>query len=745
MMPHRLAQSRISWYNVYAEQFLLKKPLSRKVFGASWWRESGMPSNIADDKHHFTDHLREVLDQAPFGAVAHREGELVYSNAAARSFLGVSEEAELPYPYVFDYVSDKDKKTVADIARRRLEGIETPDQYEVSLKRVDGNEFPALIRVRLVTLDSDRLHLVTLADISQQKAAEDRLRRHLEFERFVLGISTNFINITPSEIDEQIHSALKSLGELIEIDRAFIDLVDAREFRFGDTYLWCRPGVEDVTGVVMGHSLDAYSWAVAQLSEQDMVVVPDVSALPEEAAAERELFERQSILSTVVFPIYAQGDLVGVFGVETVRALREWPDDQLALLRMFGQIIGYALGRKWAEESRRRYEEQLQQSQKLESLGVMAGGVAHDFNNLLMGILGNASLAKQESAIQETDADADIRGYLDQIEVAATRAAELTNQMLLYAGRGSAERKPFDMNELVSEIRRLLDTAVSKKAILETKFDEHLPTVIGDAPQIRQVVMNLITNASDALGDESGAITICTGSTSLNARQIAELTYNDGMLPGTYIYVSVADTGRGMAPEVARRIFEPFFSTKFTGRGLGLASALGIIRSHDGGIFLDTSPGQGTEVRLYLPVNGDGGASAVETVGANEPPWASEGTILIADDEPTVRRVAEVITRRLGFSTISATNGHEAIDKFRECGGEVAAIVLDVTMPGLNGFEVLKQIRAENPHVPVVFVSGYSEEDIGAEIRGVPKAVFLQKPYRLVQLVDAFKKVLDQR
>ena len=393
--------------------------------------------------------------------------------------------------------------------------------------------------------------------------------------------------------------------------------------------------------------------------------------------------------------------------------------------------------RKRAEEERRRLEEQARHSQKLESIGMLAGGIAHDFNNLLMGVLGNAELA-----LLELPPGSLVRQRVEQVEKAAFRAAELTNQMLAYAGKARFVVEPVDLSQLVEEMAHLLSAAISKKAVLRFDLTTELPAVEADATQLRQVVMNLITNASDAIGERSGVITARTGVVDVDRSYLARTYLSEDLAEGQYVYVEVADTGCGMDEETKARVFDPFFTTKFTGRGLGLASALGIVRAHGGAVRVESEPGEGTTFRILLP------AAARPAVAPEPDPPPAElriagGTVLVVDDEEAVRNVARAVLERAGFSVLTAGDGREGVEVFRAHADEVGVVVLDLTMPVMSGAEALRELRAVRDDVRVVLSSGYAEQDSSTQLSGDSVSAFVQKPYRPAELVSKVVEALE--
>ena len=391
-----------------------------------------------------------------------------------------------------------------------------------------------------------------------------------------------------------------------------------------------------------------------------------------------------------------------------------------------------------AESARLQLEQQMLRAQKLESLEVLAGGIAHDFNNLLVGVLGNASLA-----LLDLPPGTPAYAPVVDIERAAQRASDLTRQMLAYSGRGQFVVEPVDLSELVAEMGSLLRTVLSKQAILDFDLSATLPLVEADATQIRQVVMNLITNASDAVGETGGRIHVRTGRHVL-AENAAELSYlGDPVAPGEYVFVEVDDTGEGMTDATLARIFEPFFTTKFTGRGLGLAATLGIVRGHRGGIRIRTEPGRGATFRVLLPVS----AASAAPVGATAMPMRGDGlgAVLIIDDDETVRVVARRLLERRGFAVVVASDGIEGLEKFTAAGQRFALVLLDLTMPRMGGAETMAELQRIDPDVRVLLTSGFREREVTAHFAGMEPAGFVQKPFRAEELYAAVTRALRVR
>jgi PAS domain S-box-containing protein len=367
----------------------------------------------------------------------------------------------------------------------------------------------------------------------------------------------------------------------------------------------------------------------------------------------------------------------------------------------------------------RRSEEDLRQAQKLEGIGVLAGGIAHDFNNLLTGIMGGLSFAK--SSLPPDDP---AYPMVEMAEQSSTRAAELVAQLLAYAGKGKFIVSRFDICTLISEMLALIGAGIPKNVELRLSLTPGLPWIEADASQIRQIVMNLIVNAAEAIGAEGGIVQVSAGTSD----------------SGEYVFLEVKDSGSGMNEATRSRMFDPFFTTKFTGRGLGLAAVSGIVRGHKGKMQVESSPGEGTSFTVSFPAVQSG------VLRLLDPPSAAvsrdTGTILIVDDEPMLRKMAGVILEKSGFSVLFAKDGREAVEIFREHASEIAAVLLDMTMPVMGGHQALQLIREIQPDVAIILSSGYAEAFARKEIGYDTVAGFVQKPYTAARLIASIRQSL---
>ncbi len=421
-----------------------------------------------------------------------------------------------------------------------------------------------------------------------------------------------------------------------------------------------------------------------------------------------------------------------------------WWSTRLAPLREEADIVAAMIiatdvtDRKAAEEEKTRLEAQVQHAQKLESLGILTGGIAHDFNNLLMGILGNVDLALMKIAD-----DSSARHYVKQIETTAKRAAELTNQMLAYSGKGTFVLTVVNLNKLVEEMTHLLEVSILKKVRLIYNFASDLPPIRADVTQIRQVVMNLITNASESIGDASGVITLSTGVVDVDREYLAGAYLAEELSEGSYVYFEVVDTGCGMDDETLPQIFDPFFTTKFAGRGLGLAAVMGIVRGHGGAIKVTSNPRNGACFRILFPLC-EQPEEEIPEEPEIPPSWRGSGTILVVDDEEDVREVVGAMLETCGYDVLTAGDGYEGVELFREHSGEIRAVLLDWMMPRMNGDEALSEILRIRSDARVLLSSGYSEKEATSRFTRSHPAGFIQKPYQIKTLFGKLREVLQE-
>lgn len=397
---------------------------------------------------------------------------------------------------------------------------------------------------------------------------------------------------------------------------------------------------------------------------------------------------------------------------------------------------------KLAEEERFELQRRLYQSRKLESLGIMAGGIAHNFNNLLQIIMGNLELTMMEIPSSSPN-----RWGLQKAYKAAERAARISTQIFAYTGLKMSVPSELDINELVRNNSTVQRSMGSERITLRVELADVLPYILGDESQIDQVITNLTTNAIESIGNRKGEVRISTGFRDCDGDYLQANVLEQCPIPGWYVYLEVSDTGSGMDPETKARLFEPFFTTKFTGRGLGLAAVYGIMTAHDGAVMVESEVGVGTTIRCLFSVTEQARQAVIEQLsGAEIQPIeeivVSKGLILVVDDEEWIRELTIRRLDYLGYKTLEAKGGEEAVEIFRNRCKDISCVLLDLTMPKKTGGQVFREMRTILPGVKVLLASGYNEEEALRRFGNVPPAGFIHKPYDLRTLAERLEEIL---
>lgn len=397
------------------------------------------------------------------------------------------------------------------------------------------------------------------------------------------------------------------------------------------------------------------------------------------------------------------------------------------------------------QEERLDFERNMLHAQKLESLGVMAGGIAHDYNNLLQSILGNIELASMK-----IDPESEAHRFLANAINSGKHAAHLTGMMLTYVGKGFVDKKKLDLNELVGENAEMLRTAASAAVTIQLCLSAELPAIIADKAQIQQVIMNLVINAAESLQEQPGFVTLTTGVQNCEQTCLAASRLNEKPAPGRYLFLEVSDDGCGMSKETLKRLFDPFYTTKFTGRGLGLSAVKGIIQTHGGALIVESEPGGGTTFRVLFPIPESPPPEAVhETI---EPPPLQctlaesplSGVALVVDDEKSVLKICTKMVNLCGFKTITACDGIDAVAKFREHADDIVVVLMDLTMPNMDGITAMAEICSIRPDIKVILSSGFNKEELSDRITSRAPTGFIRKPYNLKVLEAELRRVVQE-
>jgi PAS domain S-box-containing protein len=677
--PRRLADGRILWDGIQIDMTEHKQAETQSL-QAGVAKDAALEALRASEER-----FRTLLEQAPFPLILTRGGRHIYVNRAFVRMLGLQSSEEAVGRPVEEYMSPPCRESSRERTRRRELGLPTPSELELEMLRADGAAIPVQVIVGEVQLPDGPCRMNCILDISERKRAEQALR----------------------ESEARYRAITESASEaIITADGS------------GHIVGW-NPGAEALFG-----------YSETEARGQPLTLVVPTHRPARRPAGGGWLWRAAPRVAGRTLETPGRRKDGSEFPVEL--SLAAW---EIAGHPLYTAIIRDITARVEAEAQRDASQEALRQAQKTESLGVLAGGVAHDFNNLLTAMLGQTSLA-----LANLPPDSAARGPIEKAVNAALRAADLTRQMLAYSGRGRFAVQPLSLNALIEQNLSLLEVAIPKHVRVRRELADPLPLIRADAGQMQQVLMNLIINAAEAISTRPGTVTIGTGTIEITERD-ARLWRCATSVPaaGRYVMLQVADDGCGMSPETLARIFDPFFSTKFTGRGLGLAAVLGIVSGHQGGLRVDSQPGAGTTFQLAFPAAADEEQTANAPVAAPTaaPEGANHACVLVIDDEAPVREALVDILEASGLRVLTAEDGAAGVALYAGQAAEIGLIVLDLSMPGQSGEETFKQLRALNPQVRILVSSGYDGSEVAARFTGLSFTGFLQKPYSRETLTQA--------
>ena len=709
---------------------MIKKPtyeeLEKKI---QEFEQAESERERADEALKESEERLKALSEASFEAIFLSEkGICLDQNQAAERIFGYT-RAEAVGRHGTEWIVPENREQVKNYM---LSGYGEP--YEGTALRKDGTTFPCEIRGRRINYKGRSIRITALRDITERRRAEKKWLQSEVRYRTLVGAIPDPVVVYDSE------------GKATYVNDAFVQVYGwSKEALLGGRIDFVPPEETEATQEAWGRTLEdgtVFFETKRWNKNGDLLNIQLRTAILHDQ-------EGKHVLSIVI-----HRDVTALKQAET--ALRKAHDElevrvekrTVELAKANEELCDKIAESKQAQEEKLALERQVRHAQKLESLGLLAGGIAHDFNNILMAILGSADLA-----LDELSPMSPARDNLQTIVKASKRAAELAKQMLAYSGKGRFVVEPIDAGGLIEEISHLLEVSISKKSVLKHNLAQNLPTFDGDVTQIRQVIMNLITNASEAIGDKSGVIALSTGAMDCDRAYLDDINevVRAGLDPpseGVYTYIEVADTGCGMDAETIEKVFDPFFTTKFTGRGLGMSAVLGIVRGHKGVLKITSEVGKGTTFKVLFPANElhDNGFAVQRKGEAEGKDWCGSGTVLIADDEETVCTVGKQMLERLGFSVLTAPDGREALKVFREHADEFVCVLLDLTMPHMDGEEAFRAMRRLHPGVRVILCSGYNERDATQRFAGKGLAGFIQKPYNMTTLREKLTEVLrDER
>ncbi|MDF2693030.1 MAG: sensory box histidine kinase/response regulator [Labilithrix sp.] len=574
-----------------------------------------------------------------------------------------------------------------------------------------------------------------MIDAGERRQVQARLRERLAFEELITTLSTQVISLAPDAVDEGVTAALGAIGEFARVDRAYVFRFTSDGAAMTNTHEWCAPGIESVMDIVQNLPIEVFPWWTDRLLRaRETVHVPDISLLPPEAAAEKGTLTEQGVQSILALPMIHEGVVAGFLGFDSVATKKTWPDADVALLRIAGEIIVSALERKRAEESRRALETQLIQARSLENVARLAGGVAHDFNNLLAVILNYASLLRNELVEDEQ------REKIGELYEAARRAAELTRQLLVVGRRDIVEPMLLDLNTVVTSLDRLVRQALGESIQLRLELDNEIGLVRIGLPQLEQIVLNLTMNARDAM-PRGGVLEIQTSEVDLDPSYAAR--YID-VKPGRYLRLRVNDNGSGMTSEVALRAFEPFFTTKENkGTGLGLSTVYGIVKQAGGHVILSSEPDVGTKVDVFFPIVGEGVAADIRPLPPEDAPKGRGETVLVVEDSANVRKLVCAMLRGNGYQVLEARSAPDALALFEQHRGTIDVLLTDVIMPQMSGRDLALRARGDYALSKILFMSGYDDEIIAHQGSLEPGTQLLKKPFLEADLLRSVRRVIE--
>jgi PAS domain S-box-containing protein len=621
-------------------------------------------------------------------------------------------------------VSDSDRH--ADVLLRALKTTCTFHSHEeYALRRDDGSYLRVNLSLSRVHVRPKPLALLVLRDITERKRAEKELQRRDAILRAVSEAAETFLNDTAWRT--ALPGVLKNLGEAAGVDRVVVYEVaiveDDRpvvELRHG----WAAPDAPPLGAIPAMRSLPLDATGLARWTDElrdGRAIVGPVRDLPE---AEQSLLSPGESLSVAIVPLGTGTEWRGFMGFDVVKGETTWPSSVVDALKAAAATLASAIHRE-------RFDGDMLQASRMEATATLAAGVAHDFNNLMVGVLINAELLATGTQLSSEEHE-----IVGEIQMAAERAGDLARQMLAYARGGSRHVTVVLLERMMCEVARLLRRTLEPNISLVQEIADGLRALEGDAAQLHQVVMNLVLNAAEAI-EGPGRIV-------MKADDMAVTETNrpvgSRLAPGNYARLTVSDTGAGMDEATRTRAFEPFFSTKFQGRGLGLAAVYGIVRDHGGYIDIDSRVGEGTSVRVYLPTTDAEAEPASESV---DPPRAASETVLIVDDEQVMRKSTGRLLEAMGYSVLTACDGEEASELVREHDGPIDVILLDVVMPRMDASGALPLLLEARPDTPVILCSGYGSTDLVESLLAGGAHSFLSKPFSKDSLVSTIRTALD--
>ncbi|MDQ6996937.1 MAG: PAS domain S-box protein, partial [Mariprofundus sp.] len=639
--------------------------------------------------------LRNMIEMAPMPVLisSRDEGRILFFNAAVAHMFGVDNRADSTLLTTMFYRRPEERRSLLLLLEQGGEVL----GKEVEMLRVDGTAMWLSISMCNIEFEGTTALFTAFADITDQKHHEKILENQV-------AARTQELKLARDELQSTLDNMLDTYYRIAP----------------NGTLVWASESMQSLLG-----------YTVAQATGQTLASLSD-GTVDYHRAVDKLVKSGGQLMNQKIILKHAKGHQIWVS--VSARLIRDAENKTAGIEGVLRDITAQVV----AEEQKLEMEKKMAHVQRLESLGVLAGGIAHDFNNILAGIMGNAELA--EIHLHEK---LPMAKELQNIVTSSLRAADLCKQMLAYSGQGTVMRQALDLSELVSETIHLIDASISKQVELRCELKSPMPPIMADRTQMQQIIMNLVTNASEAIGDhETGVICVKTGVIQAGMGDLDSPFFEEKQPQGEYVYLHVNDNGCGMHPDIQKKIFDPFFTTKFTGRGLGMSAVLGIVRSHKGTLHLDSQSGSGSCFSIYFPVCQAVKIEHMPKIPQRAPSMACN--VLVVDDEAVVRTAVKGLLGKLGCSVFLAEDGARGIEVYRQHAGEIDLVLLDMTMPKLGGVETLEALRQIQPELPVFICSGYSNEKVAGQFHQDRPNGYLHKPFSLAALRDILAQISDQ-
>ena len=605
--------------------------------------------------------------------------------------------------------------------------------YEILLKDKDGREVSCSISSKLVVdkeKNSARL-IGSLKDITEQKFAEESLKNRILIEKLVSDISTRFISINTSEVDREIKWALRSIGEFVGVDRCYIYLFSKDLVRIEKKYEWNinKRKKREPDKI----PLNSFSWSMDQLKKFSYISISNIDNLPPEAEFEKKLWQSRNIKSVFSIALKLRNTLTGEFGFATEIKEKKFRKEGVHLLKLVGEIFVNIFERKKIEEEKEKIQAQLIQTQKMEALGVLAGGIAHDFNNILASIMGYT-----EMSMRYVKEGSPVWHNLEYALRSINRATDLVKQILTYSRHSEQELRPVNLSFIIKEVIKFIRATIPSTIEIRKHIKIGSAMTMGNSTQIYQVLINLCTNAYHAMRDFGGIMEII-----LSPAEIEEREDHPEIPPGSYIKLTIKDTGHGMEEKIISRIFDPFFTTKKRGKGtgMGLSVVHGIVKNHNGFINVSSRPGEGSCFDVYFPRIDSQEIKKVEVIKDLD---LGNEKILFVDDEKELVDLTIKMLSSFGYYVTGTTSSLEALEIFNKNPKNFDIIVTDLTMPHITGIELAKKLLSIQPDIPIILCTGYGDKVTRKEIRKIGIKEILMKPVYMKQLSEIIRDTLDR-